>query len=272
MNPSGLHIVHPDLPAPQILEKSEAAFETVDVLDIPVAAVSHAKLCSIIYHHVMAETRGWITYANIHSLNLTYALPWLKSFFHKSLLTYCDGQGVRLGAKILGKGIPERITLPDFFDDLCFLARDHGFTLFLLGSHTETAKRAVERLHERFPGLMVTGYHGGYFSPAETPLVINVINKANPDILVVGMGIPHQEAWIQENFHHLNATIAWMAGGVLELISGRKSRCPRWMSSWGLEWLYRLFQEPRRLAKRYLLGNPLFLLRVLKQRFRNDSV
>lgn len=260
----GPHLIYPLPQAPRTHEPVE--FKTIDILGIPVAAMTKAMLTSFIYHAVVSETRGWITYANIHSLNETAESEWLRDFYRGSLITYCDGQGARLGAKLLGKRIPERITLPDFFEDLCLMARDHGFSLYLLGSADGTAERAARALQDRFPGLIICGYHRGFFGPGEIPVVIETINKANPDILLVGMGVPQQEEWIRENFPHLSATIAWAAGGVLELVSGDKSRCPRWMSACGLEWLYRLAQEPQRLWKRYLLGNPLFLFRILRQR------
>jgi len=256
------HLIYP-LPQTPVPHTEPVTFEKIDVLGVPVAALTRPMLTSIIYHAVVSETRGWITYANIHSVNEASSSPWLKKFYQESLICYCDGQGIRLGAKLLGQSIPERITLPDFLEDLCLLARDHKLTLFLLGSADDVAERAAKVLQERYPGLMITGFHRGYFGPGETQAMIETINKANPDILLIGMGIPFQEEWIRDNFRHLSATIAWAAGGVLELISGEKSRCPRWMSSCGLEWVYRLFQEPRRLWGRYLLGNPLFLFRIL---------
>lgn len=271
MNP-GPHLIYPLPHTPHVPHQEPVSFVKVDVLGVPVAVLTRAMLTSFIYHTIVSENRGWITYANIHSVNEAYSTPWLKQFYQDSLITYCDGQGVRVGAKILGEKIPERITLPDFLEDICLLARDHEFTLFLLGSADETAERAANVLQDRFPGLMITGCHGGYFSPGEAPSVIDAINKANPDILLVGMGVPLQEEWIRDNFDQLKVTIAWAAGGVFELIAGTKRRCPRWMSTWGLEWLYRLFQEPHRLWKRYLVGIPVFFLKILKERFHLTSL
>jgi N-acetylglucosaminyldiphosphoundecaprenol N-acetyl-beta-D-mannosaminyltransferase len=264
------HLIYP-LPQTPTPHHEPVTVERVDVLGVPVAVLTRPMLTSVIYNAVVSETRGWITYANIHSVNEAFSSPWLRKFYQESLICYCDGQGIRLGAKLLGKSIPERITLPDFLEDLCLLARDHKFTLFLLGSADDVAERAAKVLQDRYPGLMITGFHRGFFDPGEMPAVIETINKANPDILLIGMGIPIQEEWIRDHFQPVRATVAWAAGGVLELISGSKSRCPRWMSSWGLEWVYRLFQEPRRLWKRYLLGNLLFLMRIIRNRLFSRS-
>jgi N-acetylglucosaminyldiphosphoundecaprenol N-acetyl-beta-D-mannosaminyltransferase len=98
--------------------------------------------------------------------------------------------------------------------------------------------------------------------------VIEKINACQPDILLVGMGVPKQEEWTRENFDKLNAKIIWMGGGFLDTLSGRLKRCPLWLSEHGFEWLFRLTQEPGRLWKRYLIGNPLFLSRIVKIRLQ----
>jgi N-acetylglucosaminyldiphosphoundecaprenol N-acetyl-beta-D-mannosaminyltransferase len=146
------------------------------------------------------------------------------------------------------------------------MAVEHNLSIYFLGSTQVVAELAAKRLKELYPALRLSGYHHGYFSEQENNSVIDKINASQPDILFLGMGVPRQEEWTKENFDKLNAKIVWMGGGFLDTLSGRIKRCPRWLSKIGFEWLFRLMQEPRRLWKRYLIGNPMFVLRILQAR------
>ena len=123
---------------------------------------------------------------------------------------------------------------------------------------------------ERYPDLRIVGTHHGYFDRTlggeENNHVIQMINSAKPNVLIVGFGMPFQERWLLENWEHVDANIFLTGGACLDYMSGRVRRAPRWMLDNGLEWLYRLLLEPVRLWKRYLIGNPLFLYRIAKQR------
>jgi len=170
----------------------------------------------------------------------------------------------------LGYNIPQRITYADWMWQLAEFAESHGFTLFFLGARPGVADKAAARLKERFPNLRIVGTRHGYFdkdagSP-ENEAVIRKINAAKPNILIVGFGMPLQECWLMENWDRIEANVALTGGAVFDYVSGELPRGPRWMTDHGLEWLARLIIEPRRLWKRYLIGNPLFLWRVVKQR------
>jgi N-acetylglucosaminyldiphosphoundecaprenol N-acetyl-beta-D-mannosaminyltransferase len=122
----------------------------------------------------------------------------------------------------------------------------------------------------RFPQLKIKGWHHGYFEKQgpENETVIRTIHDAAPDILLVGFGMPVQEDWIEMNRARLNVHAILPAGSLFDYMAGTKSIAPEWMANHGLEWLYRLMQEPGRLWKRYLIGNPLFFIRVLLQAIR----
>jgi N-acetylglucosaminyldiphosphoundecaprenol N-acetyl-beta-D-mannosaminyltransferase len=132
------------------------------------------------------------------------------------------------------------------------------------------AEKAATRLKERFPDLDIAGAHHGYFDKTAGSLkneaVIQEINAVRPNILIVGFGMPLQERWLMENWNCIEANVAIVAGAVFDYVSGELHRGPRWLTDHGLEWLARLIIEPRRLWRRYLIGNPLFLARVIKQR------
>jgi N-acetylglucosaminyldiphosphoundecaprenol N-acetyl-beta-D-mannosaminyltransferase len=174
-----------------------------------------------------------------------------------------------LAARMLGRRIPARITYADWIWRLADFAAAEGFSLYFLGARPGVAQEAARRLRERYPGLRIVGVRHGYFDhsagSAENEAVLEEINDAAPDILLVGLGMPLQEIWLTQNRHRLDANVALSGGAVFDNVSRRVRRGPRILTERSFEWLARLIEEPRRLWRRYLLGNPLFLLRVLRQ-------
>lgn len=219
---------------------------------------------------------GLVLHVNVHGLNLSYHRPWLRDMLNNASVVFCDGSGVVLAAKILGRpaGL-QRFTHADEMWRLAEFAAANGLSLFCLGARPGVAKKAAARLKERFPGLRIAGVHHGYFdhtpgSP-ENEAVVQQINAANPDILVVGFGMPLQEWWLKENWDRVDAGVAITLGAIFDYVSGELRRGPRVLTDNGFEWLARLFIEPRRLWRRYVVGNPVFLTRVLVQRLTEES-
>jgi N-acetylglucosaminyldiphosphoundecaprenol N-acetyl-beta-D-mannosaminyltransferase len=214
--------------------------------------------------------KSLIVSGNVHAFNLAYTSPWLCWFLNRADAIRIDGVGVRLGLRILGHSTPARATWADFAWQLAAFAEPRGFTFYFLGARPGVAEKAAARLKERHPNLRIVGTHHGYFDKApgspENEAVVEAISAVKPNILIVGFGMPLQEHWLLENWERLDANVALTAGAAFDYISGELRRGPRWMTDNGLEWLARLIIEPRRLWRRYLIGNPLFLWRVLKQR------
>ena len=213
---------------------------------------------------------GLVLNANAHCLNLCYQDPKLRDFLNGAEVVFCDGAGVMLAARMLGRRIPQRITYADWIWQLADLAAAQGFSLYLLGARPGVAREAAMRLRERYPDLEIVGFRHGYFDHSagspENEAVVEEIKASAPDILLVGLGMPLQERWLMENIDRLDAGVALTGGAVFDYVSGRLRRGPRLLRENGFEWLARLLAEPRRLWRRYLIGNPLFLLRVLRQR------
>ena len=243
-------------------------YKTVNVLGVPVDVLTQAKLTAAFLRILRSQKRGWISYVNVHTTEIANQLPWYKNFIEDALIRYCDGEGIRFGAYLIGVHIPERITLSYYIYDLAESVVQHNLKLFFLGGTQAVAELAAKRLQELYPAIKLSGYHHGYFSEQENNSVIDTVNACRPDILLLGMGVPKQEEWTKENFNKLNVKIVWMGGGFLDTLSGKKKRCPRWLSKIGFEWLFRLVQEPGRLWKRYLIGNPMFVLRILQARIQ----
>jgi N-acetylglucosaminyldiphosphoundecaprenol N-acetyl-beta-D-mannosaminyltransferase len=225
------------------------------------------ELHAEIEHLVRGGERGLVLNVNAHCLNLCYEDPELRDFMNGARVVFCDGAGVMLAARVLGRRIPERITYADWIWQLADLAATRGFSLYLLGARPGVAQEAARRLGERYPDLRVAGARHGYFDHgAGSAAVVQEINAAAPDILLVGLGMPLQERWLMENWQRLDVRVALTGGAVYDYASGRLRRGPRLLRDNGFEWLARLLVEPRHLWRRYLIGNPLFLLRVLRQR------
>jgi N-acetylglucosaminyldiphosphoundecaprenol N-acetyl-beta-D-mannosaminyltransferase len=152
------------------------------------------------------------------------------------------------------------------------LCQQSGRSIYLLGSDPGASAQAAAALKRWYPRLDVRGTHHGYFGlgTPHSDRVVEHIAEQQPDILLVGMGTPQQELWVQRHFEEIDATVVWTVGALFEYVSGRIPRAPHWMSDNGLEWIFRLAVEPRRMWRRYLLGNPVFLGRVLEERRRRS--
>lgn len=255
--------------------RADRSWPVQDVLGVPVDALTSSQLLTELAQRIDNRERGQVLHVNVHGMNFARDLPWFREALCRADLVFCDGTGVMLGARILGRRIPQRITGADWMWDLAASAADQGWRLFLLGGREGVAERAAGRLRGRFEGLQIVGTHHGYFDHTrgseESGAVVARINAAAPDILVVGFGMPLQERWLTENWDELDVCIGLTGGAVFDYVAGDLLRAPPWMRSIGLEWLGRLLIEPRRLWKRYLVGNPRFMLRVLRRRLEGDK-
>jgi len=243
----------------------------IDILGVQVHPVTVDTLHQQIAGYIERKERALILNVNVHCLNLAYEHPWLRDYLNQAHIVFCDGVGVILGARLQGKNIPERITYADWVEHLAIFAIDRGYSLYFLGAKPGVAHAAADRLLEGYPDLKIVGIQDGFFNKtighSENEAVLQRINQIQPNILIVGMGMPLQEQWLRDNLDRLNVNIALTGGGIFDILSGELRRPPAWMNNHGLEWLGRLFIEPKRVWKRYIIGNPKFFIRVLRERF-----
>jgi len=203
-----------------------------------------------------------IAYVNVHVLNTAVRDAQLRAFLNVVDLCYCDGNGVRLGARLLGERLPKRMTGADFIWDLA--ARAEGrWRLFWIAGEPGVAEAAAARLLERYPRLQIQTEHGFH---ADHSTLLARVNAFRPHVVFVGMGTPAQEYWVAAHRGRIDAPVVWAIGATADFLSRRLSRGPAWLYR-RQEWLARLITEPGRLWCRYLIGNPLFLGRVLASRF-----
>jgi len=235
--------------------------DVVRFFGIPIDAIRLPDLLAQAREAVARRQPLTILYVNVHCMNVAHADRHYASILNSADVVYCDGTGVRLGARVAGLHLPERMTGADWIDDLARMAATDEISLYLLGGVPGSASEAGEILQRRYPGLRIAGTSGGYELGAAT---IRRINSARPDILLVGMGTPRQERWIAEHRQELDVPVVWAVGALFDFVSGRIPRGPGWLTEHGLEWLCRLAAEPGKLWRRYLIGNPVFLWRVVR--------
>ncbi|MEM9147415.1 MAG: WecB/TagA/CpsF family glycosyltransferase [Pseudomonadota bacterium] len=179
-----------------------------------------------------------------------------------------DGSGISLAARLSGGRLRENLNGTDLFLPLCRAAAAHGKSVYLLGAAPGVASIAARRAKQSVPGLSIAGTQHGYFKPAEADAVIEDINASGADILLVAMGVPLQELWIETHRDRLKPSLLMGVGAQFDFHSGRISRAPQPLRRLGCEWIWRLAIEPRRMARRYLVGNPLFIARALRHAAR----
>jgi len=211
---------------------------------------------------------------NAQLVTLASAKPRFARALHAAHLNVPDGISVVLASRLLGAPISERVTGGELMERLCEECARHGMSVFFLGGLPGAAVGAAESLRRRYPALRIAGCYcpppGFENDSLESATVRRVVGKSAPDLLCVAFGAPRQEIWMHENCSTLPIGAAISVGAALDTCAGLRKRAPRWTHNTGLEWLYRLLREPRRLWRRYLLGIPQFLAIVARQIVRQQ--
>ena len=242
--------------------------DPVDILGVRVRPVErHELVCQLVLWASEGRRRR-AHYVNAHALNLAHEMPSFRDVLNRGDLLYCDGFGVQAAARLLDQRVPDRHTPPDWMDEFLSVLRPEHANLFLLGDEEgvlESFKREVQSRHGQ---IAIRGLHHGFFdmSASDNDRVVESIRESGATVLLVGMGMPRQEIWIDSNLHRLDIAIALPVGALFRYYTGIDRRASEWMRHHGLEWVGRLLRNPRRHAGRYLIGNPKFLIRVIRQR------
>ena len=179
-----------------------------------------------------------------------------------------DGQGIVWASQILSNPLPERVAGIDLMEELVKLAAENNYRIYFLGAKEEIVKSVVDRYAKKFGNQIIAGYRNGYFTIDEEPIIAKQISDSNADILFVAMSSPKKEIFLNAYKDVIKTSFIMGVGGSFDVVAGLVKRAPRWMQDWGLEWLYRIIQEPRRMWKRYLFGNSAFIYLVFKEKFK----
>ncbi|KIC94685.1 hypothetical protein OI18_11090 [Flavihumibacter solisilvae] len=210
-----------------------------------------------------------VNYVNVHAYHLSFKDQAFRNILNRSDIVFCDGFGVKLGAKMLGLRLGERMTPPDWIDELFAMCENEKVSIYFLGDEDYVVKRFTEMVGEKFPNLRIAGYNNGFFSKSsdENNRVINDINASGAEILITGMGMPLQEKWAFEHREQLRPKVVIGAGALFRWYAKIEKRGPRIVTDNGFEWLWRLFVQPKKVWKRYIIELPYFFMVVLKYKF-----
>lgn len=241
------------------------------VLGVRVDDMPASMLLDKIENAVVSGGRLMVVNANAHLVMLARSRPWIARLFDHADVVFCDGAGVQFAIHLLHGRLPHRHTPPEWIDELAHRLARRNASVYWLGGEQATAELAADRLYQR-TGLSSVGVHHGFFDITEgsagTEAVVRDINRARPDVLLLNMGMPRQEAWLAANWDRLDVRVGITAGALVDHVAGRVRRPPAWVARYGLEWLVRLAIEPQRLWRRYVLGLPRFAVLVFLEKAR----
>ncbi len=232
---------------------------------VPIARLTPQEAIAEIERLYERDDPAFVAHTNAHTINLAYEDQQYLGVLRRADLVLNDGKGVMLAARINGQRFSHDLN-GNFFAPLVLQkAAEKAWRVFFVGAAPGVAERAATKLQNEITGLRVVGTIDGYFDNDD--VAVNAIKQSQADVVLVGMGNPLQETWIDRCLDRTGACIAIGVGAFFDFVCGEKRRAPRWMNRIGLEWLHRLVLEPRRMWRRYVLGNPKFLWRNIKQRF-----
>lgn len=235
----------------------------VSFLGLGIDEMTPAEAVATIRARWQARAKSRVFFVNAHCFNVASADAAYREALSMAEFVLVDGSGMLLASRLLGLPIQNNLNGTDLVPALCETAAAEGRSIFLLGARHGVAQTAAERLADRYPGLRIAGVQHGYFAPEDSAQIIEQINAAKPDILLVAMGVPLQEQWLTDHFAELDVPVCLAVGALLDFLSHSVRRAPLIFRKLGIEWLYRLYLEPRRLWRRYVVGNVTFLSHVL---------
>jgi N-acetylglucosaminyldiphosphoundecaprenol N-acetyl-beta-D-mannosaminyltransferase len=239
--------------------------EPVDVWGVPFAPITLAGTLAAVTELVRRRSPSYFITANTHYAMLTETMPELRAINGGAAFIVADGAPLVWGSRMLGTPLPERVAGSDLIFRLSEEAARQGFRVFFVGGKEGVADEAARRLTERYPGLVVAGTECPPFrelSADEKAALLDRIRAARPDLLIAAFTMPNGERWLAENLPALGVPVGVNVGAAIDFAAGRMHRAPRWMQRTGLEWFFRLAQEPRRLAGRYA-RNAWFIARMV---------
>lgn len=235
----------------------------IDLFGVPIHRLTMSETLSLIdkaiqkreqMHHVVVNAAKMVNMQ--HNENLRRSVV-------ESNIINADGQAVVWASKILGKELPERVAGIDLMERLVSRANEKGYRIFFLGAKEKVVKAVVEKYKSEYSGDIIAGYRNGYFTADEEAGVVEQITNSGADILFVAITSPKKEIFLNTHKKAIKTPFIMGVGGSFDVVAGITKRAPLWMQKNGLEWLYRVYQEPSRMWKRYLVTNTKFILMIL---------
>ena len=240
--------------------------------DVPILNITTEGAIDLIADCIDRGDRRSVFFVNAHCINVSSSDPAYRSLLRREGdMVFGDGVGIRIAGWLGGHSLRDNVNGTDMFPRLCVRAAARGWSLFLLGGQPGVPDEVARRMTAKYPGLRIAGVHHGYFGEKETDSLLRAINAATADVLLVAFGVPRQEHWIATHREALEVPVVMGVGGLFDFYSGRIPRAPRLLRRAALEWAWRLAMEPRRMWRRYLIGNVTFMGRVVWWRLRGRN-
>jgi exopolysaccharide biosynthesis WecB/TagA/CpsF family protein len=245
----------------------EEAYETADqktfeLFDLKLTNSTLDEISRKLVQSAQARLRLRVAFVNAHCSNVASMDHTYNQDLKSADMLLPDGSGVRVASKICGQEMGENLNGTDLFIPMCKEASKRGVSIYLLGAKPGIADKVAQNVKSKVKGLNISGVRDGYFTPDQEQTIIDDINQSGAGLLFVAMGVPLQDCWLAKNRDRISVPVVMGVGGLFDFFSGRIPRAPQWLRKIGMEWTYRLYQEPIRLFRRYIIGNPLFLARA----------
>ncbi len=259
------------IPAAFYGEGVAAAPDEIDFLGIRIDNLSMDEAIDNILARAVAPIPSQACFINADCVNISYRDQDYRQILRTSGLVLADGIGIKIAGRILNTNIRQNVNGTDLFPRLCAEMEIRQTGLYLLGGQPGIAAAVADWIGRNYPQVRVLGHRHGFFKPEETEEVLRGIRDSGARVLLVAFGAPRQEKWIAQNLAATGVGVAMGVGGLFDFYSGRIKRAPAWVREIGMEWFYRFIQEPRRMWRRYFVGNAVFLRRVVWNRLRGGE-
>lgn len=250
----------------------DSGLDTITIFNIKINPLRKAEFLSIIESGIKEGRQIAQFGVNSATINDIARNEEFRHIINNADMVHIDGMSVVWALRFFRYSVPERVATPDLADEILAMADREALSVFLFGAKEATLSICRKNIEKKYPRLKIAGSRNGYYKPEEEESIFNIINEASPDILLLGMSSPKKELFFESYRHKIRARYILGVGGYFDILSGKIKRAPMWMQESGLEWFFRLMQEPRRLWKRYLIGINQFFLLVLRERFKNRKM
>lgn len=244
------------------------AEKRISVMGAPLDALTKQETVDLVRRHLQQPHPDPWQHACLNAA--TYVAMQDDSLLRQAIcasdIVSADGQSIVWAAALLGKRLPERVPGPDLMEDIVKMCAADGYSIYMLGATQEVVTKVVDVYQRRYPALRIAGWRNGYWDAAEESAVVDGIKAARPDVLFVAISSPKKETFLAKHLKELDVPFTMGVGGAFDIVAGHIARAPHSWQKLGLEWLYRFIQEPRRMWRRYTIGNLRFLGYLLRHK------
>ncbi len=241
-----------------------AKYRTVNVFGLKIHALNMDEVLSICEEHISKKTLLLLGVVNVAKIVNCHRIAELRKSLAKTDIILADGLPIIWLSRLIGDPLPKRVAGIDIMYQLLMRSSKKNYSIFFLGAKQKVLQRVVNVVQVKYPGVRIAGYRDGYFEESEEKKVAEEIKNSSADIIFVAMPSPKKENFLRRWHDYMNVPVCHGVGGSFDIVAGMTKRAPMWMQNAGLEWLYRIMQEPRRMWKRYLVTNTIFIALSIK--------